>query len=492
MIVELTSAADWRMPLLPMSLRSNRRAGPARRAAALGLCLTLAAAPALAQTRITPPKNKYTPEQDVQIGEEAAAEVRRTYPIITNDEVQSYLETLGERLVQAAPPELNKPAFHYSFTPVNVKEINAFALPGGPMFINRGMIDSAQSEGEIVGVMAHELSHVLLRHGTANATKAQGFQLGALAGAIAGAVVGGSLGSLIAQGSQFGLGTWMLRYSRDYEKQADLLGTQIMARAGYDPRDLARVFENIEKQGGAGSPQWMSDHPNPGNRTQYINDEASHLQVANIRHDASELRQVKAQLARLPPPKSMAEVERNAKNGGDGGTAPASTGTIGQPVPPPSTSYRSVRAGNVLQASVPSNWQSLSADGSVKFVPPNGYGAYNGQTVFTHGAEFGIVRAQSRDLSEATQALLQGLASGNPQLREAADPERIRLSNRTAIHHRLVNQSATGEQERVGLYTAFLNNGDLFYYVTVVPSDEAGSYEPAFSRIADSIRLLDR
>ena len=80
---------------------------------------------------------------------------------------------------------------------------------------------------------------MLLRHGTANATKAQGFQLGALAGAIAGAVIGGGVGEVISQGSQFGLGTWLLKYSREYEKQADLLGSQIMARAGYDPRDLA-------------------------------------------------------------------------------------------------------------------------------------------------------------------------------------------------------------------------------------------------------------
>ena len=96
--------------------------------------------------------------------------------------------------------------------------------------------------------MAHELSHVLLRHGTANATKAQGLQLGQLAGAIAGAVVGGGWGQVISEGSSFGLGTAMLKYSRDYEKQADLLGAQIMARAGYDPRDLGRMFETIQKE----------------------------------------------------------------------------------------------------------------------------------------------------------------------------------------------------------------------------------------------------
>ena len=115
------------------------------------------------------------------------------------------------------------------------------------MFVQRGMFDAAASEGEVAGVMAHELSHVLLRHGTANATKAQNpwLQLGQMAGAIGGAVVGGAAGSAIAQGSQFGLGTLLLRYSRDFEKQADLLGAQIMARAGYDPRALAHMFETI-------------------------------------------------------------------------------------------------------------------------------------------------------------------------------------------------------------------------------------------------------
>ena len=124
------------------------------------------------------------------------------------------------------------------------------------MFVNRGMVEAATTEGQVAGVMAHELAHVLLRHGTANATKAQNAQLGALAGAIAGAVIGGRVGTAVQQGSQFGLGTWLLKYSREYEKQADLLGAQMMARAGYDPNELARMFETIEKQaksrGGAG------------------------------------------------------------------------------------------------------------------------------------------------------------------------------------------------------------------------------------------------
>ena len=100
------------------------------RALALVVAAAMTAASATAQTRITPPKNKYTPEQDVKIGEEAAAEIRRTYPLIQNPDIQRYMESLGQRLVTASPAELNNPAFRYSFTPVNVKEINAFALPG--------------------------------------------------------------------------------------------------------------------------------------------------------------------------------------------------------------------------------------------------------------------------------------------------------------------------------------------------------------------------
>jgi Zn-dependent protease with chaperone function len=471
-----------------------------RYARALTACALVAAlaAPAIGQTPVKPPKNKYTPEQDVQIGEKAAAEVRRSYPVIQSPEIQRYMATLGERLVEAAPSELNNPAFRYSFTPVNVKEINAFALPGGPMFINRGMIDSAHSEGEVVGVMAHELSHVLLRHGTANATKAQGFQLGALAGAIAGAVVGGGLGSVISQGSQFGLGTWLMRYSREYEKQADILGAQMMARAGYDPRDLARVFENIEKQGGNGSPQWMSDHPNPGNRSQYIAQEAAMLQVAPAHRDSSELQRVKGMMASLPAPKSMAQVEREASNGGRGGggaegsNEPESVGEIGQPVPAPSTSYRPVKGGEVFQADVPANWYSLSSQNSIKFVPKNGYGQLNGRSVFTHGAEVGVMRAQSRDLSEATDEVLQSLASNNPELRDVQPPRQVQLSQRTAIHHQLSNRSATGEREQVNFVTTLLSDGNLFYYVTVVPADEANAYAGTFQRIAESIRLTDR
>src|SRR5438105_5130758 len=223
-----------------------------------------------AQTAVRPPANKYSPAEDVQLGLQAAPQAEQQLPVMRDDEVVSYIEGVGRRLVEAVPPPLQHPEFKYSFKAVNVREINAFALPGGPMYVNRGMIEAAQTEGEIAGVMAHELSHVVLRHGTAQASKATKYEVGQVAGAVLGAIIGGGWGQVISQGTQFGLGTAFLRFGREYERQADIEGSHIMARAGYDPRDMANMFRTIEKQGGPGGPQWLSDHPNPGNRVEYI------------------------------------------------------------------------------------------------------------------------------------------------------------------------------------------------------------------------------
>jgi predicted Zn-dependent protease len=254
-----------------------------------------------AQTVITPPKNNYTPAQDVQLGRQAATQAEQQLPILHDEPVTSSIASLGRRLVEAIPKELQHPEFQYSFHVVNVREINAFALPGGPMFVNRGMIAAAKTEGEAAGVMAHELSHVALRHGTAQATQATKYEIGELLGAVAGSIIGGRVGSVVSQGTQFGLGTAFLRFSREDERQADLLGSHIMARAGYDPREMASMFKTIEKQGGAGGPEWLSDHPDPGDRYDYITREAQTLQVRNPVHDTRAFAQAQASLRRMAP-----------------------------------------------------------------------------------------------------------------------------------------------------------------------------------------------
>jgi predicted Zn-dependent protease len=265
---------------------------------------------AAAQTRIEPHGNRFSPAQDVQLGRRAADEIRQQLPMVHDGPTDRFVERIGGRLVAAIPDALDQPAFRYTFDVVNLRDINAFALPGGPIFLHRGMIEAAETEGEVAGVMAHELSHVVLRHGTVQATKGEKFQLGAIAGQVVGSLIGGRTGTAIAQGSQIGLGTYFLKYSREYEREADLLGAQIMARAGYDPREMARMFQTIARRSGGGGPEWLSDHPNPANRYEAINREAATLPVSRSRRSNAEIASVQARLAQMPPAPTLRQVER--------------------------------------------------------------------------------------------------------------------------------------------------------------------------------------
>src|SRR5829696_5510154 len=293
--------------------------------ALIAAVLAVSVVNASAQTKIVAPKNKYSPADDVKLGREAAQEVEKELPVMRDEQINSYLNSIGRRLANAIPPEFRHPEFRYSFTGVNLREINAFALPGGPMYVNRGMIEKAHNEGEVAGVVAHELSHVALRHGTAQQTKATPLAIGQIAGQIAGAIIGGTKGAIVAQGSQFGLGTIFMKYSRAYEKDADILGSRIMAAAGYDPRDMANLFRTIEKESGPGGPQWMSDHPNPGNRVEYINKEAQLLRVPpNPLRNTQGFQNAQAHLRSLPAAPSAEDVARNRNAGRTtgGGGAP--------------------------------------------------------------------------------------------------------------------------------------------------------------------------
>jgi hypothetical protein len=188
----------------------------------------------------------------------------------------------------------------------------------------------------------------------------------------------------------------------------------------------------------------------------------------------------------------MAELARSGSSGGGGGGGEASVGTIGEPVPAPASQYRTMRGGRLFQVSVPANWSAISANNSVKYVPRNGYGAARGQTVLTHGVELGVARASSRDLRQATDTLVQAFVQSNPDLRRQGTQSTTRISNRTALATPLVGRSAVGGNERVGVYTTFLADGNLFYYLTVVPEREQQAYTAAFNRVGQSIRLSDR
>jgi len=452
--------------------------------------LVLSSALVSAQTKVVAPKNSYTPAQDVELGRQAAAEARQQLPILKDDGVESLLEGIGRRLVTAIPADMRHPEFHYTFEPVNVKEINAFALPGGPMFVNRGMIEAAKTEGEVAGVMAHELSHVILRHGTAQASKAQKYQIGQVAGAILGSIIGGGWGQVIAQGSQFGLGTAFLRFSREYERQADILGSQIMARGGYDPRDMASMFKTIEKQGGSGGPQWLSDHPNPGDRAAYITKEAQSLRVDNPVGNSREFTQVQARLRQMSPAPTTEQATKKtgSRPTGTSGGGGAPTGRVAAPA----SNFRTYTEGNMFKVSVPSNWREIPGQSAVTFAPEGAYGQTNGQNVFTHGVEIGGARNESHDLQTATNELVESLGQANPGLSRASGYDRVTLSGRAGLRTVLTNsQSATGQPESIAIFTTQLRDGNLFYAVAVAPQSDFNAYRGVFDKVIRSIQLME-
>lgn len=443
-----------------------------------------------AQTKVNAPKNKYKPQQDVQLGREAAAQVEQQLPLLRDDNVTSYVSEIGQRLVASIPAELRQPEFNYTFKVVNVKEINAFALPGGPMYVNRGMIEAAKSEGEVAGVVAHEISHVALRHGTAQATKATKYEIGTIAGAVIGAIVGGQAGNVIAQGTQFGLGTAFLRFSRAFERDADIEGSQIMARAGYDPREMANMFKTIEQQGGSGGPQWLSDHPNPGDRYAYISKEAQSLRVESGPRNSGAFQSVQARLRQMSPAPSTEDATRNAGRTSGGSPTGTSGGRITGNVERPSSRYTAYTEGNLFRISVPSNWRELAGNNSVTFAPEGGYGAVNQQSVFTHGVEAGLTRNETHDLQTATNELVQSLAQSNPRMSRNSGSDRGSIGGQTGLRTLLSNQNeVTGRTERIALYTTLLNDGTLFYLIGVAPDNEFNTYDQVFNRVASSVQF---
>ena len=460
------------------------------------LIVLLLAVVALGQgTRITAPKNNYKIADDVKVGQEAATQVSREMPLLPeNGDVDNYVERVGAALAASIPSEFAHSEFRYAFSVVNASDINAFALPGGPMFVNRGMIEAARSEGEMAGVMAHEISHVALRHGTAQATKASnpGLQIGAIGGAILGAIIGGNAGDIVAQGTQMGLGAYMLKFSREYETQADILGAQILAHAGYDPNDLARMFETIEKQGGASGPEWMSSHPNPGNRNQRISEESRMLTIAPGRrsNQTAEFSQAQGALRRMAPAPTMSDIARSKTAGSAPSTRDDSPirGTVDRP----STRYRAFEAGRYFGLSVPDNWQEFGESSSVTFAPEGAYGTQQGQSVFTHGAIVGLIANESSaDLRTVSDQYVSGLLQGNAYLRATGNYQRVRLDGRDALQRRLSgNSPVTNRKEIVDVYTALIGGGQLFYMVQVVPGNEQGQYRAAFDSIARSIRFM--
>jgi predicted Zn-dependent protease len=272
-----------------------------KRSALLAVLLTtvlLAQGP----TRLRPGFNLFSKEQDVQLGKESAAEVRKQMTMVKDPFLNAYVNRIGKRLANS--PEARDSGYPFTFEVVADSSINAFALPGGPMFINTGLLKAVDNEAQLAGVMGHEMSHVILRHGTNQASKAQLIQLPAILGS---QVAGGSMVGKLAQvGIGLGANSVLLKFSRNAESQADLMGSHLIADASYDPVQMAKFFEKLSAEGGGRAPQFLSSHPNPENREVAIQREVTKLPKRSYGYqtgDFQRMKQVASGIKEPPPPK---------------------------------------------------------------------------------------------------------------------------------------------------------------------------------------------
>ncbi|HEX8177995.1 MAG TPA: M48 family metalloprotease [Pyrinomonadaceae bacterium] len=430
--------------------------------------------------------NLYTPEQDIEVGRQSAQQIAQQVPILNDGAVVNYVRNLGAKLAGRAPGF----KFPYQFNVVATKDINAFALPGGFVFVNAGAIAAAKNEGELAGVMAHEITHVALRHGTNQASKAYVAQKGL--GAVS-EIFGGrdsDLGQMV--GSIGGLGANMvfLRFGRTAERQADLEGARIMAEAGYDPRDMANFFKTLQQQTGQRVPEFLSDHPDPGNRIAAINAELPSLSVSkNPVHDTPDFDQVKARLTGGAAGALRASDEPQRKGPADPNNMPDQAGRPALPA----AELREYQARDGSFAfQYPANWDGLSAsdESNLIFAPKGAYGDLEGSTVVTHGIFIGAVAPGANDLTQATEAFVQQQIAANPDFRVARRPERINFNGREGYVTVVGGPSpVTSTIEVDAIYTTATADGRLFYLIAIAPEDEYKNYQPAFERIINSLRL---
>ena len=238
--------------------------------------------------------NLVSVNDEIAIGRQAQQQVRQQVPALRDATINRYIDTLGASIARRA----DGPRYPYSFDVANKREINAFALPGGPIWVHRGLIDAAQNESQLAGVIAHEVAHIAQRHAASQITQGTFANVGL---GLLGAVLGEGTGSRIAQlGAGFAANAAMMKFGRDAERQADMKALQYMKRAGYDPRGMVEFLQVLRKRQGRdpGSVQtFFSSHPAPAERVRRLQQEANRL--AGGRRDSQSFKNVQARLNRL-------------------------------------------------------------------------------------------------------------------------------------------------------------------------------------------------
>src|SRR5581483_5822715 len=413
--------------------------------------------------------------------------------------VTQYVQQLGKKLEAVIPQKYSWP---YQFHVVQQMDINAFALPGGPIFVNVGTINAADNEAQLAGVLAHEMSHVYMQHSAKQAPKQEWANiLGALGG-----LLGGTAGDLAQVGIQLGAGTILMKYSRGDEAQADSVGAIIMYKAKYDPRQMAQFFAKLEKLVGNGGPQFLSDHPNPGNRVEAVDKEivswppetyvASSPQFTKVKEVAKGVQAYNAQqIADGAKTGLWAQQNRKAKAIPPGldtpdtePTAAANSNTaitnVSYDQVAPAADFK-IFQGTDFSISYPSNWQAGAGQNSATLAPPAGVG----QNAIAYGTIVSSAsNVDSTSLNDATQGLIQNLQQTNPGLKIYDSSRKIQVGDAEALSTMLAGTSPIkeGDQalpERDWLITVRRPEGGMLHVVFIAPEKQFPRLQPTFQKM---------
>ncbi|HYA96195.1 MAG TPA: M48 family metallopeptidase [Terriglobales bacterium] len=453
-------------------------------------------------------------QQQEQIGRQAMAEVYKKMPVLPDSSPETqYVRQLGRKLAATIPEEESWP---YEFHVIQQKEINAFALPGGPIFVNVGTIIAAENEAQLAGALAHEMSHIYMQHSIKQMRKTQMTRgiagvLGAVLGSMGGA--GGAFGQM---GAGIAGGMLTMKYSRADESQADAVGAIIMYKAGYDPRQLARFFQKLASMSNSSNPQFLSDHPNPGNRTQAIEDEVRNWPARDYVNNSQAFIQAKqdAQSMHTYTAREISAGARTGEWGRDnrgGGYGRGDDDDYGPSGPPPnqrpgsggnvsSVSYRDVRpSGRLTSAqqdlftiSYPDNWrlyQDPGGDG-VTIAPAAGVG----EGIVAYGVMINTASSSGASIDDATHNVISELMQGNPALRTLGSPQPVRVNGVEGRSVDLTGDSPIAEggrplPEHDWLVALPRSDGSMLYAVFIAPERDFSELRPTFENMLRTLHL---
>ena len=420
--------------------------------------------------------NRYTLDQEVQLGRQAVAEVEKQLQLLPPDHPTCrFVNQLGQALAAKAPGY----RFPYTFKVVREKSINAFALPGGPIYVHTGLIEAA-SESELAAVMGHEISHVVMRHSTRQASRAMKAQLPlAILGGVLGAGVGGVAGSLGQLGASLVSGSVMMKYSRDAETEADMVGAQIMYDAGYNPQAAVNFFNKLASQaGGSSGPQFLASHPDPGNRAQNITSILARFPAKSYKPmDSSEYLAARKSLGDLGPQRASAQTPADMARLSTTGLA--------------SSDFKTFRH-QAFSIGYPENWQVGDSREGVSIYPAGGSsGGALSYGVMVSGFQ---PKTRSNELDDALRELATDIQNANPTMRLANSPQAFTLNGRPArrldwLGTSAVRQNGQKLSERVRL-AAFPGKSRIIYYVVfVAPDPDFQPLWPTFEKMLNSMRV---